>query len=132
MNPLTILPSQITSEHITQIIGLGLGLIGVLTLLINAVLVPLVSVLISNQRRNKTDTDLKIAAVSQKVDDNTKVSTEAFTAANGHNEKIVEIATKQVEAAKVAEEVKAAAEEVRRAAHEVKEAVTSQQPANPS
>ncbi len=117
MSPIALLPAQITSEHITQLIVLIGGFLTLLTLITNAVVIPLVAHLISNQRRNKADTDAKIASVSQKVDDNTDLSNRAFTAANGHNEKIVN-------AVKVAEEAKQVVEDVKKAAEEMKASTT--------
>lgn len=62
-------------------------------------------------------------ALSEEIDKNTAISNEAFTVANGHNAKIVQLNERVVVAEKVVEEVKSAAEEVKRAADEVKQTI---------
>lgn len=118
MNPIPVL-AQVTSEHITQ-------LIVILNIVVTAVLIPYVQALLSNQKKNVTKTENAIKEVDAKVDANTRISEDAFTAANGHNEKIVQLTSRVVESEKVVEEVKQAAEEVKQAAERVKEAVTPQ------
>jgi hypothetical protein len=94
--------AQLTSEHITSLIGLA-------TLVVNMVLIPLVVYVISRQKKSETTIldagSKREERLTAKVDESTNASKSAIDAANGltvkHTETVA-VAKEAVDVAKLA------------------------------